>query len=341
MYEALRWDDSFEGYDGYSPNKCIETNIALAKEGLLMTGGSITDDGDWVIPYNPSKPLIREQWPEKANAAPELTASVELDPADPTGRTYLFTASATDSDGEVQDYQWFFGDLLFASGAEQTHQYLNDGTYYAVCYTTDDVGNTSWKQIEIVVEGVDELAIVNQPEAFAGQIGETATFHVDVTRKDVTYQWMYSNNGGKSFVNSTMAGANTDTLTVAMKAFRIGQIYKCVITDTQGNVVETKEVAMTTATTLAIVTQPVDYTGEIGDTAVFTVEAQGEGLTYQWMYSNNQGRSWSKSTLPGYNTAEVSVELKAFRAGQLYKCVVTDVSGNVQESTAAAMSVSD
>ncbi len=186
-----------------------------------------------------------------------------------------------------------------------------------------------------------ELAIVEQPVNFAGQIGETATFHVDVTRKDVTYQWKYSNNGGKSFVNSTLAGADTDTLAVEMKAFRVGQLYKCVITDTEGSVVESEAVAMTTATTLAIVTQPVDYTGAVGDTAVFTVEAQGEGLTYQWMYSNNQGRSWTKSTQPGYNTAEVSVELKAFRAGQLYKCVVTDVSGNVQESTAAAMSVSD
>ncbi len=181
------------------------------------------------------------------------------------------------------------------------------------------------------------LAVVNQPEAFAGQIGDTATFHVDVTRQDVTYQWMYSNNGGKSFVKSSMTGADTDTLTVEMKAFRVGQMYKCVVTDAKGNVVETEAVAMTTATTVAIVTDPVDYAGAVGETAVFTVEAQGENLTYQWMYSNNEGRSWTKSTLPGYNTPEVSVVLKAFRAGQMYKCVVTDASGNVVESKTASI----
>ncbi len=219
--------------------------------------------------------------------------------------------------------------------------YLDAGRHVMRIEFTKSGSNLNWLQFTLTEEVLPDvpLAVVNQPATFKGAIGGTATFHVDVTRKDVTYQWMYSNNGGKSFVKSSMTGADTDTLAVEMKAFRVGQMYKCVITDSKGNVVETDAVAMTTATTLAIVTGPVDYTGAVGDTAVFTVEAQGEGLSYQWMYSNNQGRSWSKSTLPGYNTAEVSVELKAFRAGQLYKCVVTDASGNVVESNSASIAI--
>ncbi len=181
------------------------------------------------------------------------------------------------------------------------------------------------------------LAIVNQPQAFAGQIGQTATFHVDVTRSDVRYQWMYSNNGGKSFSKSTMPGADTATLTVEMKAFRVGQMYKCVVTDAKGNMVETEAVAMTTATTVAIVTDPADYTGAVGETATFTVEAQGQGLCYQWMYSNNEGRSWTKSTQPGSDTNALQVGVKAFRDGQMYRCVVTDASGNVVTSEAASI----
>ena len=37
---------------------------------------------------------------------------------------------------------------------------------------------------------------------------------------------------------------------------------------------------------LAIVTDPADYKGVVGETAEFTVEATGEGLTYQWEYCN-------------------------------------------------------
>ena len=46
------------------------------------------------------------------------------------------------------------------------------------------------------------------------------------------------------------------------------------------------------ATVLAITTQPVNYIGSIGDPVSFTVEATGEGLTYQWKYSSNRRRSY-------------------------------------------------
>ncbi len=184
------------------------------------------------------------------------------------------------------------------------------------------------------------LAVVSEPAAYAGSIGDTATFHVGVNRSDVTYQWMYSNNGGKSFTASSMAGSNTDTLSVQMKSFRVGQQYKCVITDSEGNIVETQAVAMTTAVSgLAITSEPVDYTGPVDSTATFTVEATGEGLSYQWMYSNNGGLTFVKSSVSGANTPTVSVGVKAFRDGQMYRCVVTDASGNVVTSSAASMHV--
>lgn len=150
-YSALKWKESFEGYAAYSPARCIEMTIASAKEALLMSGGKVDQAGSWHIPYNPSKPLIREQWPDQENLIPKLTAKAERDPDDPSGRTWRFTASATDQDGTIKEYQWFFGDLTFASGAKQLHRYPSPGTYYAVCYTTDDVGNTAYIEIPISV----------------------------------------------------------------------------------------------------------------------------------------------------------------------------------------------
>ena len=37
---------------------------------------------------------------------------------------------------------------------------------------------------------------------------------------------------------------------------------------------------------LALIENPKNYVGKIGETAEFTVKATGEGLTYKWEYSN-------------------------------------------------------
>ena len=184
------------------------------------------------------------------------------------------------------------------------------------------------------------LAIVTEPMSFTGSVGKTAKFAVEANRTDVTYRWHYSNNGGKSWSKSTMTGADTAELSVEMKAFRDGQMYKCVVTDSTGASVTSAAVKMSIpAAGLRIVENPADVQVAVNQNAVFTVKAEGEGLTYQWMYSNNEGKSWSKSSLSGFDTASVTVAGKAFRSGQQYKCIVTDASGNIAESTPATMTV--
>lgn len=185
----------------------------------------------------------------------------------------------------------------------------------------------------------ETLVVETEPESYAGRVGSTATFTTAVNRDDVTYQWYYSNNGW-SWSMSSMTGSTTDTLSVKMTASRVGQQYKCIVTDSDGYSVETQAVTLTVAASkAAIVTNPVDQEGSVGSTAVFTVKAEGDGLTYRWMYSNNGGKTWSKSAAPGNTTESLSIEYRAFRNNQLYKCVVTDNEGNAVESTAAAMIV--
>lgn len=64
--------------------------------------------------------------------------------------TVHFDAKASDADG-IKDYQWFFGDLSFENGKTVSHTYREAGTYRVTCYVTDEIGNTSWKQIDILV----------------------------------------------------------------------------------------------------------------------------------------------------------------------------------------------
>ena len=90
---------------------------------------------------------------------------------------------------------------------------------------------------------------------------------------------------------------------------------------------------------LKIVTQPQDFSGPSGTNAEFKVVATGVGLTYQWYYTNNQGASWSISTLTGNQTDTLTVGIKASRDGQSYRCVVTDANGDTVTSEAATLTM--
>ena len=90
---------------------------------------------------------------------------------------------------------------------------------------------------------------------------------------------------------------------------------------------------------LAIVTDPSDYKGIVGETAEFTVEAAGEGLTYQWEYCNAGSSKWRTSSMEGSDTATIKVPMGTWRDGQKYRCVVKDAAGNTVTSKAAVMTV--
>ena len=84
-----------------------------------------------------------------------------------------------------------------------------------------------------------------------------------------------------------------------------------------------------------ITTQPVDFVGELGDTASFTVEAEGYGLTYQWQVWNER---WANSGSGGNKTARLhSITITEARLGYRYRCNVTDANGNTVTSDEVRM----
>jgi hypothetical protein len=82
-----------------------------------------------------------------------------------------------------------------------------------------------------------------------------------------------------------LPGFDTDTLVVAALKDRNIYRYRCVVTDANGNskishiAVLTLDIPVAEAT---IVSQPANQTANVNGTAQFTVEAVGEGLSYQW-----------------------------------------------------------
>ena len=181
---------------------------------------------------------------------------------------------------------------------------------------------------------VTPLKITAQPVDYTGIIGSTAVYKVTAQGTGLKYQWQTYSNGKWS--NSSLPGYNTTSLSVPVIASRNGYIFRCVVKDSNNQSVITN-VALLKITSIMISSQPKDYSGTVGSTAKFSIIAQGTGLKYQWQTYNNG--KWTNSSLPGYNTATLSVPVIASRNGYKFRCVVTDSSNKTVTSNAATLSV--
>ena len=85
-----------------------------------------------------------------------------------------------------------------------------------------------------------------------------------------------------------------------------------------------------------ITKQPVSTVVKVGKTATYNISAAGDGIKYQWQYSTNFGtESWRDFA---NTTAIVNISnCKTAYNGYMYRCIVTDGSGNVEISDEATL----
>ena len=182
------------------------------------------------------------------------------------------------------------------------------------------------------------IQIISQPADFVGLVGEYATFTVAAEGEGLKYQWYFYDTASSEWKKSS--GNTSATMSVEFKSYRNNQEYRCEITDADGNVVTTNVVKIVAKVVdIVITTQPVDYLGSVNDNVTFTVEATGNGLTYQWFYSDNGGTTWVKSGTPGFATDTLLPILRTYRDGYLYYCQITDIFGNTVNSDVVSMDV--
>ena len=247
------------------------------------------------------------------------------------GETAEFTVEA---DGDELNYQWMvlkngeWANCSNKDGAKtatlklEAKESRNGSTYK--CVITDNTGfSATTNQVKLTV--TNPLTVETQPVDFYGVAGETATFTVVAKGSGLKYQWQTFKNG--SWTNCSINdGAKTDTLSLEIKSSRNGSKYQCVITDKNGDTVTTDTVTLTIGAPLKIVTQPEDYSGAAGETATFTVAAEGTGLKYQWQTLKNG--SWTNCSInDGAKTATLTLAIKDSRNGSKYQCVITDKNG--------------
>ena len=97
------------------------------------------------------------------------------------------------------------------------------------------------------------------------------------------------------------------------------------ITDQYGNSVQTNTVTITASTPLAIITQPVNASAPMNEPITVFVEAQGDGLTYQWWVKNAGASKFSVSSV---KSAVYTTTMSTKANGRRLYCVITDAYGN-------------
>ena len=91
---------------------------------------------------------------------------------------------------------------------------------------------------------------------------------------------------------------------------------------------------------IKFIKQPMDCVALLNTEAVFSVEAEGEELTYQWMYSWDNGVNWANLERETATSAElIFMDVADYHNGYLFRCDITDSKANVISSDSVILSV--
>ena len=272
------------------------------------------------------------------------------------GKTASFTVGA---DGTDLIYQWQYkpkGKTKWYTCSSTTEGYntselhvvgttARNGFQYR-CVIRDAQGEeviSDAAMLTVIEEAAVTITVQPQDQEVAEDA--TAVFEVAADGPVAAYQWQYKPKGKTKWYNCSTAteGYNTSELHVVGTAARNGFQYRCVLTFQNGETVISDAAVLSVRDGVTIISQPRNCTVDEDSTAVFTVEAEGKGLTYRWQYKPKGKTSWynSSSATAGYNTAELRVIGTMVRNGYQYRCIVTDAKGNMATTEAALLTVTE
>ena len=281
--------------------------------------------------------IVKQPEDVRTQAGNTVTFKVE---AQGTGLTYQWQTSS--SNGAKWGNTSLAGNktatLSFAAPANY------DGRLYR-CIITDANGKTvTSNAAKLSIEKSQAtLKITGQPQDVKAEVGSTTSVSVKAEGEGLKYQWQTSSSNGAKWGNTSLSGNNTALLSFSAPATYDGRLYRCVITDAKGNTVVSEAAKLSigeaTGDPIIINAQPKDATVAAGNATAFIVEAEGEGLTYQWQVSSSNGERWGNTNLLGAKTNALQLMATANYNGRLYRCVITDKNGNTVITDAAKLTV--
>ena len=275
---------------------------------------------------------VTSQTAQMKLAGPELTSQL-VNTAAKKGETIFFKMSAT---GDGISYHWQLSDN---NGKTWRDSKVTTATYYVTltnqhdnrlvrCVVTDKYGNSVTSNTAKM--NVSNLTIQKQPASVVAKSGAPISFSVKAKGDGVSYQWQVSTDKGKTWNDSKITG---DTYTTTLDSSKNYRYVRCVVTDKYGYSIKSNAAYMK-VTSLKITKQPTSATVKSGERVTFNINAEGSGLTYQWQYSDNQGKTWHNSR---NKTASYSANLYYYNNGRYMRCIVTDKYGNSVTSNTVTM----
>ena len=294
----------------------VSANSSIAKaSGRSLTG---VTEGTTEVTFVISG--LRRSIPVRVYAPLKLNCTVDNGTAvttweDPTGVAKLFyrkVGEATWHQPNREDHQYW--------------QYINEGEVYeAVLRVRTDTGYMDVSDVlTITRDGMPSVEITTQPKTAYAKMGDTAKVTVKAKGDGLTYQWYIKNAGGSKYSKSSVTGP---TYTCKMSEKSKDRRVLCIVTDIYGNEVQTKTVVIREA--VSVITEPKNTYVKSGKTAKVTLEASGDGLSYQWYIKNAGGSKYSKSSV---TSATYSCKMNDKSKDRLVYCVVTDKYGNTVKS---------
>ncbi len=285
------------------------------------------------------EPTTEDSMEEKESEIVPQELKIIEQPKDYVGLVETKVIYSVKAEGDGLTYQWqFSGDngKSWINGNATTKEYLtalklNREGRMIRCIVTDQYGNQM--TTDVVTMKIKPVEILVQPQNYAGASGTWATFRVEAEGGKLSYQWQLSIDGGKHWINGSSTTSEYLTL---MKTDRNGRMIRCIVTDQSGNQVVSEVVFMEVRNDIKILEHPQNQMGPEGMTAVYTIKAEGDSLTYLWQFSADGGQSWIDGSSIGMKYLTV---LKANRNGRLIRCIVTDQYGRQLISQAAVMEV--
>ncbi|MCP4216473.1 MAG: PKD domain-containing protein [bacterium] len=148
------------------------------------------------------------------------TAAFSISPTSAIlNQTVYFNAStSSDDDGQIDSYEWDFGDGKSATGVSTSHRYRDQGTFSVVLTVRDNGGNTASASETVTVTQGDAPSAIFVFSPTSPQANETIYFNASGSSDDdgqiVSYEWDFGDG-------DTASGMTTDHTFLTAGSYKV------------------------------------------------------------------------------------------------------------------------
>jgi VCBS repeat-containing protein len=241
------------------------------------------------------------------------------------GGTATFSIGAT---GTALTYQWLFNGAVMTGETNRSLTVLNTSATNAGAYcvlVNGAAGGPITNCAELVM--LENVVVTMPPANLVVCEGTAAFFAVGATGTQLGYQWAYA---GTTLTNETNA-----TLILTNVALDAAGEYSVIVSGACGAPV-TNAASLVVNQNVAILNAPASQTSFVGSNVIFSVNAVGTGLTYQWLFNGALVGTSNTLLLNNLTTNQAGVYcvlVSGVCGGPLTNCVTLTIQNRAPVAT--------